>query len=121
MSKSPLLHERSNSGSERDYSREHDCCSSSGDNCPGCQADERPTGGLSGDRNRKQRNQHTKTAGDSLMGGGVPLVGGLLVKGPKPRLKSLGSSASTDEVASSGFLSRGEISAIGMVARQSFE
>lgn len=35
--------------------------------------------------------------------------GGLFVKGTKPRLKSLGSSASTDEVNSSGFISRGEL------------
>lgn len=33
--------------------------------------------------------------------------GGLFVKGTKPRLKSMGSSASADEVNSSGFISRG--------------
>lgn len=33
--------------------------------------------------------------------------GGLFVKGSKPRLKSMGSSHSTDEVNSSGFISRG--------------
>lgn len=45
-------------------------------------------------------------------GGGAPKKmsqrSGLFVKGSKPRLKSMGSSASNDEVNSSGFISRGE-------------
>lgn len=43
--------------------------------------------------------------------------GGLFVKGSKPRLKSMGSSASTDEVTSSGFISRGNLMCVCFMIR----